>query len=183
MKIFLNTLRAWLPLAAAISLLSGLIYVTVQQTYRTGADDPQVQMAEDAARLLAAGQPADSLLPGGQVEISQSLAPYLILFDNNGNPTASNARLHGQIPDVPPGVLDYARQHGENRVTWQPEPGVRCATVIVSVSGQQAGFVLAGRSLREVEVREGRLTQTVALGWFVTLLATLILVVLSETLA
>jgi hypothetical protein len=183
MKILVNTLKTWLPLAAAISLLSGLIYVTVQQAYRSGADDPQVQMAEDAARLLAAGQPADSILPEDQVDIDQSLAPYLILFDADGNPVASNARLHGQTPQPPAGVFDYTRQHGQNRVTWQPEPGVRSATVIVAVSGQQIGFVLAGRSLREVEVRESRLTQMVALGCLATLLVTLGLTALFETLA
>jgi hypothetical protein len=29
------------------------------------------------------------------------------------------------------GALDYARQNGQNRVTWQPEAGVRMATVVV----------------------------------------------------
>ena len=41
-------------------------------------------------------------------------------------------------------------RRGEDRLTWQPEPGVRSATVVVHYQGAQAGFVMAGRSLREV---------------------------------
>ena len=37
-----SIVRAWLPLAVAITLLCGLIYVAIQQTYRSNADDPQI---------------------------------------------------------------------------------------------------------------------------------------------
>ncbi|HEX9115975.1 MAG TPA: hypothetical protein VGA61_07900 [Anaerolineae bacterium] len=164
--------RAWLPLALATGLLAGLIYGVAQQVLRQDANDPQIQMAEDTAALLAQGQqPA----PAAPVDIATSLAPYLIVFDGQGRPVAGSARLHGNLPSVPEGVLDAARQRGENRVTWQPEPGVRSATVIVPVRG--AGYVLAGRSLREVEQRTDNLLLLAVAGALAILAATLVAVV------
>ncbi|HEU4413536.1 MAG TPA: hypothetical protein VFT65_02040 [Candidatus Angelobacter sp.] len=43
------------------------------------------------------------------------------------------------------------------KVTWQPKPGVRLASVIRRVPGKTPGFVLAGRSLRLVEEQESLL--------------------------
>ena len=182
MKIILNTLKFWLPLAAVITLLCGVFYGCVQQVFRMDANDPQIQMAEDTAQALQAGQPAAALVPANKVDIAQSLAPYLIIFDANGQPLASNALLHNQIPSIPSGIFDYTRKNGEDRVSWQPETGVRSAAVIVPVSGGKGGFVLAGRSLREVEIRESNLTNQVEIGWLVTMLASLILVGLFELL-
>lgn len=148
-----NILRQWLPLAAAGVLVCGVIYVVAQQGLRIGANDPQIQMAQDGAAALAAGATPASLMGQGPVEMSQSLAPFVIVFDDSGMPLASSARLHGRMAALPGGLLDYVRQHGEDRVTWQPESGVRLATVIVPVPGGPGGFVLAGRSLLEVEKR------------------------------
>ena len=182
MKIILTTLKYWLPLAAVITLFCGLLYATVQQSYRMGANDPQIQMAEDTARALESGQSASSLVPSGKIDIAQSLAPYLIIYDANGQPVVSNALLHNQIPTIPSGIFDYTRKNGEDRVSWQPEPGVRSALVIVPVNNGLDGFVLAGRSLREVEIRESALTTQVEIGWLVTILASLVLVGLFELL-
>ncbi len=182
MKTIRHVLRSWLPLAAAITLLSGVIYGTVQQVFRANADDPQVQLAEDAARKLEAGADPASVLPAEQVDIALSLAPYLVIYDAQGNAIASNAVLHGQTPELPEGVLDFARANGGHRVTHQPEEGVRSATVIALVDGGDGGFVLAGRSLREVEAREARLTQQVGLGLAGSLIGTLVLIVLLEIL-
>ncbi|MGD0753029.1 MAG: hypothetical protein ABSA23_16675 [Anaerolineales bacterium] len=88
-------------------------------------------MAEDAASHLNAGASMDSVVPSTKVEVADSLAPFLIVFDNSGKVLASSATLHGKLPAYPMGALDYARQNGQNRVTWQPEAGVRMATVVV----------------------------------------------------
>jgi len=77
-------------------------------------------------------------------------------------------------------VFDYVRQHGEDRITWQPEPGVRSATVVTSYGGAHPGFVLAGRSLRLVEERVDQLGLMVGLGWFGILFAALVAVTFSE---
>lgn len=184
MKLIRNTLKFWLPLAAVLTVVCALVYLAVQQDLRQGLNEPQVQMAEDAARALAAGQPVSAVIPAGapQVDLAQSLAAYLIVFDSQGAPHASGAALHGSIPIPPAGVFDYTRQHGEDRVSWQPEPGVRSAAVIVAVNGGQGGFVLAGRGMREVENQESSLTNIVALAWVGGLAVTLVLVVFFELL-
>src|SRR5258708_5293251 len=57
----------------------------------------------------------------------------------------------------------------EKRVSWQPilgiTRGVRIAAVVERVGGAHPGFVLAGRSLREVEVREAHVRQMAGLTW------------------
>jgi hypothetical protein len=120
-------------------------------------------MAEDAARMLDAGADPAAVLPASQVELADSIAPFIILFDADGAPVSSNATLHGQLAHVPVGALEAARAQGENRVSWQPEDGVRIASVIVPT--QDGGYVLAGRSLREPEARVAQLGRLLGLGW------------------
>jgi hypothetical protein len=175
-----NILKQWLPLAAVVFALCGLVYVVAQQVLRQSANDPQIQMAQDTAAALAAGEPAAQLVPSAQVEISQSLAPVVMIFDDQGEVLASSARLHGQIPSLPPGLLDYVRAHGEDRVTWQPESGVRLATVIVRAEGAHPGFVLAGRSLGEVEKRVSQIELLSGLGLAAILGASLVIVIFCE---
>ena len=173
MRLLLPTLKAWIPLSVAVTLLCGVVYITAQQSLRLGANEPQVQMAEDAASALAAQTQASVVVPPTQVDIAQSEAPYLIVFDRDGQVLAATALLHAAVPTLPAGVLDYAHQHGEDRITWQPERGVRSAAVVVPVSGGDGGYVLAGRSLREAEALIDVIGQLVALGWAATLAATL----------
>jgi len=154
MRIGSGILKHWLPIAAISVILCGLVYLAVQQALRGGLNDPQIQMAEDAASAAASGTAIESILPPGRVDIARSLAPFLIFYDQTGNVVASSGYLHDRAPAPPDGVLDYARQHGGDRVTWQPEAGVRIAAVIVPFRGREAGCVLAGRLMREVEKRE-----------------------------
>jgi hypothetical protein len=51
-------------------------------------------------------------------------------------------------------------------VTWQPEPGVREATVAV---GWRRGFVVAGRSLQLTEQHIDQVGLIVGMGWLATL--------------
>jgi hypothetical protein len=171
-------LKYWLLIAVVVTGLTGLIYAAVQQDIRHAADDPQIQMAEDSAAKLGEGQQIQNVVPSEKVDVARSLAPYIIIFDTNGKPIASSAQLDGQTPTIPPGVFDYVRQNGEDRITWQPQPGVRSAIVVTQFKGANQGFVLAGRSLREVEKREDGIMQILLLGWifmlFITLVATAI---------
>ena len=182
MKILFNAFKSWLPLAATIVFLCGVIEVAVQQNFRMGANDPQIQLAEDTARALQSGQPASELIPAGKVDIALSLAPYLVVYGPDFQPSAGNGILHDNLPAIPDGVFLSAAKEGRNMVTWQPEPGVRNAVVVVPVNGGKGGYVLAGRSLREVEVREDDLTKICAAGIAGTRAATLVLTLLLEIL-
>ncbi len=148
-----------------LTLIVGLVYGAVQQDLRQGANDPQIQMAEDAAHALAQGVPPSSVIPKETIDIAQSIAPFIEAFDEAGNPLVSSGLLRGVVSHLPAGVFAYTKQFGEDRITWQPEPGVRIAAVVVRFDGIQNGFVVAGRSLREVEKREDKLTLQVFLAW------------------
>jgi len=177
MLIILKIIKKWLPIAIATAGLCALVYLTVQQSMRMGANDPQIQMAEDAASSLNVGASLETVIPSIKVEIADSLAPFVIVFDESGKVLDSSATLHGVVPAYPAGVLDYVRQKGQDRVTWQPEVGVRMATVVVPYNN---GFVMAGRSLREIEKSESQVESLSGSAMLGIWAATLIVIVLGE---
>lgn len=170
----------WIPLAVLTVLICGTVYAAIQSDLRSGADDPQIQMATDARNALQSGASAQSLVPTAQIDIAQSLAPYLVIYDVNGQPVASSATLHGQALTPPSGVFGYARTHAMDTLTWMPEAGVRSAIVVVHYSD---GYVLAGRSLRQVEQREDDALLTIGALCVFTLAMTFLATLLSQTLA
>jgi hypothetical protein len=169
-------IRLWFPIAVALTAAMGVTYLGLQQGYRTGLDDPQVQLTQDGASRLDAGAPAASLTGSGTVDAACSLAPFVIVFGRDDRPVSSSALLDGAVPVPPAGVLDAARTHGQNRVTWQPRKGVRIATV--SAAAKDGRVVLAGRNMREVEGRIDRLGQLVAGAWLLAMGATFTAVLL-----
>ena len=167
-----TTFKYWVGAAIILTALVFFVSVAVQQVIRQSANDPQVQMAEDAATKLASGQAAQDVIPKESVDIATSLAAYMIVFDANGKPIASSAQLNGQTPIIPSGVFDSVRHNGVDRITWQPQDGVRSAVVVTEFKGTNSGFVLAGRSLREAERLEDNMTELFIFNWlFVLLLA------------
>lgn len=167
--------QSFLPFAVAITLLSGLIYASAQQVYRQSANDPQIQIAEDTAKSLSNGANINPQAFDNKVDISKSLSSFVILYDDKNKPVASTAVLDGKMPSLPAGVLKTAKANGQNILTWEPKPGVRQAIVVVPFkNGATSGFVLAGKSLRQTEIRIERLTQMIALGWILTLSLTFI---------
>ena len=169
--------KIWLPFAIVISVFCALAYATVQQSLRQGLNDPQIQMAEDAAYALNNGATINSLIGDSKVEMSRSLAPFVDSYDSNGNVVAGSGLLNGQLPDYPKGALDNAKQNGENRVTWQPDANVRIASVVVPYNN---GFVMAGRNMREVEQRESQTEMFAGLAWILSLIATFIVIAFGE---
>jgi hypothetical protein len=161
-------IRNFLPLAVLATGLAGLVFVAVQQDLRTGANDPQQQIAEDAAARLNAGTDPSALVTGTNVDLATSLAPFLVVYDTNGSVLATTGKLDGGPPMIPKGVLDAARTNGSDAVTWQPRSGIRIASVTLPWAG---GSVMVGRSLRVVEQRESQLELLVGTGWAATLIA------------
>jgi hypothetical protein len=50
-----RALAFYVPVAVLATLCCGLVYALVQQDLRQSANDPQIQMAQDAARALDSG--------------------------------------------------------------------------------------------------------------------------------
>jgi len=176
-----NFLRHWLPLAVAATVLAGTAFVIGQQILRTGADDPQVEMAEDAAARLQAGAAPSVVIPSAQTEIAASLAPWLIVYGPDRKLLAGSALLDGKPAEYPTSVFANAPPGGSaDQVTWQPRSGIRAATVVVGFRG---GWVVAGRSLRMVEQREDHVGQLAIAGWLAALAATAVAVLVAELVA
>lgn len=176
-NLFLRVTRQWLPLAVAITGLCFILSLTTQQEIRMSANDPQIQFAEDTAAQIAEGQ--TPLLPK-TINVSKSLAPFLIIYDSQGNIISSSAQLNGKTPTLPVSALNGSKdtnQPGENRITWQPQEGVRLATVIVRYD---KGYVLAGRNMREIEIREDQQNQIIFFGYLISLMATLSCVIIVQ---
>ena len=162
-----------LVLAGIATGVALALYAIPQHVLRSGLNDPQIQMAGDLAATLDRFGVNDGLRQGallasgagGNIDMARSLSPFLIVYNDAGEPLGSNAQLDGQTPAPPKGVFDYVRQHGEERVTWQPRRDVRIAAVIERVHGPQPGFVMAGRNMREVEARIGDVQTMAGLTW------------------
>jgi hypothetical protein len=168
-----SILKAWLPLVVLISAFVMLAYASVQQVYRQGVDDPQIQMAHDSADALNTGVSVEAVVPSHQVDISTSLSPFYVIFNKARMPVASSGVLDGEMPLLPDGVLQYTLLNGENRLTWEPKTGTRIAAVIVPFND---GYVLAGRNMREVEQREARLGAFAGVTWIGAMAGTLFVI-------
>jgi len=150
-----------------VTVLCGLIYVSVQQSHRSGANDPQLQIALDLKNAIQANQSTGKWMTGDSTEISNSLSVFKTLFDKDGEPLQSTGFLDGNPPRIPKGVFDFTTKHTENVLTWQPRGCVRLAMVIELVNSPSVGFVAVGRSLKEVEKRESTLVTMVVVAWLV----------------
>lgn len=172
--------KFFIPSAFIMTMSMGLIYVVTQQNFRMSANDPQIQLAEDFADQLTAGRTVASVNPGPNIDMAKSLALFIFVYDDAGNIVISSGKLDGQNPALPDGVLDYTKKAGQDRITWEPQPGLRVALVIIRYEGANPGFVAVGRSLREVEQRVSRLGLEVLGAWLAGLAGLFILLVGSE---
>jgi hypothetical protein len=197
MKTWRRPLLWWIYSAVAVTGVCALVHVAVQQDLRQGTNDPQIQLAEDAAATLATGQAAGAVAStNNPVDIAHSLAPWVAVYDQNGTLINATGLLNGKPPQLPSGVFDVSNWKSivghhlttfypanEDRITWQftpteasgPQFYNRQAVVIVQYNAADGGgFVASGRSLREVESRESQLTLEVFTLWAFTLLCLLV---------
>ena len=163
----------WLFAAYFITIICALVYGVGQQILRQGAYDPQIQIARDLGQAFASGQSPQDL---GQAsfDIEKSLSPFIVVYDSSGKALVATALLNGRQPNLPVGVFDYTKKHGEDMFTWQPKNGVRVAAVVEYFSGaggKNSGFVLAGKSLKEVELRIVRIGVIVGAAWILLLIS------------
>ncbi|TXN32472.1 hypothetical protein [Lacisediminihabitans profunda] len=151
----------WLAGAVVLTALFGSLYIALQQGERLGADDAPARLASQVASELRGGY--RSALSPRTVDLSSSLAAFVIVYDSGDRPVSGNGELDGRLASVPRGVLDDTRRdRSVHHVTWQPGPGLRFSTVEVAV-GQRV--VLAGQSLAPTEARIDSLGLLIAAGW------------------
>src|SRR5215467_8003398 len=76
-----------------ITVLCGLIYVSVQQTYRSGANDPQLQIASDLKTNLENDRFMAQSMPNDSIDLSKSLSVFKTIYNKNGEPVQSTGFL------------------------------------------------------------------------------------------
>ncbi|MDB5238095.1 MAG: hypothetical protein JWM46_365 [Candidatus Kaiserbacteria bacterium] len=172
-------LRSWLPLAVAITGLCLAIYASGQQIYRQSLNDPQIQLAEDAVARISGGASASSTIPKTSVDIAGSLAAFMVVYDATGTPLVSSGLLDGRVPVPPAGVFEYAANNSDDRLTLEPEVGVRIAAVVKAIP-QGKGFVLVGRNMRVVEARISDLGDLLLAAWIMLMIATFATTVIAK---
>lgn len=183
MKRFSGIFMHWLPLAAAVTGVCLLVYGAVQQNYRQGLNDPQIQMVEDTVRALKDGASVTDFFEANVpfFDASKSLQSFLAIYDATGRPIESTAKIGTQMPRPPRDVFTYAETRGEDRVTWQPDGTTRIALVIQAVGSSPEMYVAAGRNMREVEAREVKMSFFVLLAWITLIVVTLTLEIVGDT--
>jgi hypothetical protein len=175
----MDALISLLPLAfMATVIFLGMAGIS-QQIIRQGANDPQIQVTQDAANTLEVGD-VFAFDQSQKIDISKSLATFMGIFGENGQIISSNFNLDGKSVIPPKGVFDYAKDKGENRVTWQPEKGVRIALVVKHFDGKNPGFVISGRSMQETEKRSDNIANLVFIGWILSMISSYILILVIE---
>lgn len=175
-------LITFLAALIVIIVIFGTIYAAVQQSQRSDANYPQIQMAEDmATQIKDGGGPygASTLSP---VDMGASLAPFTIVYDSKGKVVSGSGYLNGEVPKASLGMLEASKGKDYNAVTWQPASNTRIAAVIVyapvtkakanpkTAKPIQAYYVLSGRSLTEVEKNENQTLLIAAAGCVLSLL-------------
>ncbi|MEN9582057.1 MAG: hypothetical protein RL641_11 [Candidatus Parcubacteria bacterium] len=160
------------------SVTSLVIFSVGQYIIRAGANDPQIQMAEDTVAGLVMGLPAGAITPPPGRVIGKSLSPFTVVYDSEGNPISGSANYKDSLPKPPRGVFANALQHGQNRFTWQPEKGMRFAAVVLPYTvNDTQGYVMVAKSLLEIEKRVSGLCRIVFWGW----VASVLLIILTST--
>jgi hypothetical protein len=151
-----------------VTLFSLMVYGTAQQMLRQGVNSTPAELISDVIYKLNNGVSPKSVMLPPAVEISKSLSPFVIILDQNKKVLVSSATLDGSVPVIPQGTFDWVGKSGQDRVTWQPRPGIREALVIDKYSaGTASGYVVAGTSLKESESTIDKLGRNILIGWFV----------------
>ena len=156
----------WLAVTIVLVIIFGTIYAAVQQSQRSAANFPQIEIAEDTATQLNNGQIPSELTKVPAVDMAHSLAPFVIIYDKQGRVVSGTGFVNNHVPTAPIGVLSAANSKTYNAVTWQPTSDTRIASVTVAASNY---YVLSGRSLKEVERNEDKTFRLSLLGGIVSI--------------
>jgi hypothetical protein len=158
----------WIACVLLATLGAGVLWLSHGLALRSGGDRLPLRLAARAAGQLASGSPPGGVLPPA-VNMASSPAAFVMVFDSSHHVLASSGRLGGRIPQLPGGVLSFAAAHGEDRITWEPAPGLREAAVIEPYGGPRPGFILAAQSLQVISRQQLSVIWGIAGGWLAVL--------------
>jgi hypothetical protein len=156
-----QTLVRWLAPIAVTSIIFGTIYVVTQQLDRLSANDGPLRLASQVAAEVREGQ-STTVNAQPHVDLERSLALFVVVENAQGSATAGSGFLKNRLVSLPTGVLSNAAKTGRDDVTWEPEHGLRFATVTLKVGDQ---FVSAGQSLAPSEDRINKFGELIGFGW------------------
>ena len=93
-----------LVLAGISTVLALALYAIPQQVLRQGLNDPQIAIATtDPCRHGLTGGGAGSAAPAGSVDMARSLAPFVIVYDDQGRPLGFTGTTERGHPCSAPG--------------------------------------------------------------------------------
>jgi hypothetical protein len=158
----------WIAAAVLATLATGTVWLSYGLSLRSGGDREALQLATSKAEKLTSGSRPGSVT-GPVINIATARAAFVIVYDAEHHVLASSGRLSGRTPALPAEVLAWVATHGQDRITWEPEPGNREAAVVEPYGGPHPGFVLAAQSLRHVSAEQRTLTWMIACIWLTAL--------------
>ena len=162
MKKAKNIFVLWLIVMFLVTFTCSLVYLVAQQSLRLGANELPSQLAIETLIKLQNGQSVNDAIPTEKVDISKSLNAFVMVYDSNKSLSATSGIMDNNDPVYPKGVFDSVDLKSESRITWQPEVGLRFATVAIKYSN---GYIVAGRSLTETEKLIAKLSELVFIAW------------------
>lgn len=164
----------FLTLVVIISIVFVTICYTARGVMRQSANDPQVEVTDQVASIIRQGAPLDQIISAAeQVDLGDSQALFVMIFDKDKKLVGTSATLNGQPISIPDEAFDRAKAGSDYRFTREPQQGSRFALVVKAVD--DSGYVVAGRSLAEMEKRATNLYQPLWIGWVLSVLAALFL--------
>jgi hypothetical protein len=165
---------SWVSIAFSITALCMLIFAAVQQLNRLTLYEQSAEVTQRILYGIKSGQDVPkNLLP--VVDLQYERGVFIVLYDAATNKAMETIMVDGKTVNVPVGVLNYAKAHGNHRVTWQPTKNVREAIIVTYVSGSRPVYVVVGKSVLEAESRIETIGKLILIGWFLTLVGSFVL--------
>src|SRR5690349_1554457 len=112
----MRKLFPWLIALAMLLVVFGTIYTVVQQSQRSDANYPQIQLAEDTSSGIKQGD-LPATLVGQEVNMAKSLAPFTNVYNEKGGVILGSGNLDGKVPKPPLGMLQAAKGKEYHAVT------------------------------------------------------------------
>ena len=150
-----------------ITLLFGSVYGLLHGMNRSMANDMPELLASQVAKQLEVGLGLESVQMG-RTDLANNPVPFVIVYDKKSKPLAGSGYLRGTLAQIPVGVVNHATTGKPHAVTWQPQKGVRIASVTVKAGDY---YVVGGQSLKMTENRSTRLLWYTLAGYLITLVS------------